>query len=44
MEELEDKLDRQHLEQLGTLKTVDRLKDKCREVEQYYKLVEQLEK
>ena len=44
VEELEDKLDRQHIEQLGTLKTVDRLKEKCREVEQYYKLVEQLEK
>ena len=42
IEELQDKLDKQKLEQIGTLKTVEKLKDKCREVEQYYKLVEQL--
>lgn len=30
IEELEDKLDRQKLEQLGTLKTVEKLKEKCR--------------
>lgn len=42
VEELEDKLDRQQLEQINTLKNVEKLKEKCKEVEQYYKLVEQL--
>ena len=42
VEELEDKLDRQKLEYINTLKNVEKLKEKCKEVEQYYKLVEQL--
>ena len=43
VEQMEDKLDRQQLEYINTLKNVEKLKEKCKEVEQYYKLVEQLQ-
>ncbi len=41
---LQEEGERKRLEYNSTLSVVERLKEKCREVEQYYKLIEELSK